>query len=477
MEEKAAYPRSRSLLLVCGLAALTVGCSLAPKTVLPDPPTPTSWLDEDAEARSAALVGWREFFADAALQATISRALENNRDLRIALLRVEEARAAYRVQRADRLPTINGQIGAGRGRTSGDLSITGLGVTTNQYEANLNLSWELDFWGRVRSLEGAALQRYLATEAASQAARISLISAVAETWLQLRELDERILLADQTVETRREAARIARRRSEVGAASRFDMIQTETLLTQAEGEKIALVQAREQTANALALLIGAPNEEPSLPLSSVEQALSADPPPGLPSELLATRPDIRAAEHNLRSADADIGAARAAFFPRIALTGLYGSASTDLDRLFDGDNRQWTFAGAATAPIFDTGRTRANLSGTRVRREIAAADYERTIQSAFRDVADSLSARRNLTDLVAVQTRTLAALTERSRLANLRYGNGAAAYIEVLDAERDRFAAEQALVSARRALLSSRVALYAALGGGALPDSSSGQTR
>jgi multidrug efflux system outer membrane protein len=266
------------------------------------------------------------------------------------------------------------------------------------------------------------------------------------------------------------AARIARRRYEVGSSSRFDMIQADSLLAQAEGDRVALIQAREQTTNALTLLVGAPVAETALPLSQVEAALSADLPAGLPSDLLAARPDIQAAEHLLRAADADIGAARAAYFPRIALTGLFGSASTDLGHLFDGTaNRQWNFAGGAAAPIFNAGRTRAGVQVARTQRDIAVADYERSIQAAFSEVADALAARRGLTQQVEVRRRVLAALTERSRLAGLRYGSGATAYIEVLDAERDRFTAEQALATARGALLASQVSVYAALGDGADP--------
>ena len=458
------------------------GGPFPPPTGPPEPPVAAGWPGNAAAGESGGAVdqiGWRTFFAEPALQAVIQQALENNRDLRIATLRVEQARAAWRIQRSGRFPTVGAEAGIGRGQTPIDLSVTGRSFTATQYSADLDLSWELDFWGRVRNLEGSALESFLATDEARQAATLSLTSAVARTWLQQRELDERIALADQTLTTRREAARIARRRHEIGSSSRFDMIQADSLLAQAEGERVALIQAREQTTNALTLLIGAPAPITALPLSQVETALSADLPAGLPSDLLITRPDIRAAEHQLRGANADIGVARAAYFPRIALTGLLGSATTDLDHLFDGtDNRKWTFAGGATAPIFNAGRIHANVAAARAQREIAVAQYERAIQSAFREVADGLAAQRGLTEQVEVRRRVLASLTERSRLAGLRYGSGAAAYIEVLDAERDRFAAEQALASARGALLANRVTLYAALGGGAdLVEQNSGQAR
>lgn len=462
---------TRSLYAACGAALLIGGCSFTPPPIDLAMPVPQAWPNalDATDGEPARAIGWRGIFADPALQAVIAQALENNRDLRIAVLRVEEARAAYRIQAAQALPAVNGQAGLGRGQTPADLTGVGRSLTATQYSADLNLSWELDFWGRVRSLEGAALERWLASEEGARAATVSLTAAVAATWVSVRELDERIALADRTLETRRDAARIARRRYEVGSSSRFDMVQAETLLAQAESERISLEQAREQALNGLALVVGAPVETSPAPLAAVEQAMLTDLPAGLPSRLLADRPDIRAAEHALRAAEGDIGAARAAYFPRIALTGLLGSASTDLDHLFSGpENRQWSLAGAASAPIFDAGRTRANVTVATVRREIAVADYERTVQTAFREVSDALAARRNLARQVEVGERSLAALTERSRLAQLRYANGAAAYLEVLDAERDRFAAEQALVVTRAARLSNQITLYAALGGGDL---------
>ncbi len=461
------------MIVTFGAVLLTAGCAFAPAPVDPVLPVANAWPGGDVASQDAlGSVSWRRFFADPSLQATIERALENNRDLRVAMLRVEEARQAYRIQRADLLPAVGASAATARGQTPQDLSLTGRTVTASQYSAELSLSWELDFWGRVRSLEAGALERWLAGDEARRAATLTLVGAVANAWLTERELDERIALADRTLASRRESSRIAQRRYEIGYSSRFDMIQAETLLAQAESQRINLGRAREQARNALTLLVGASVDDTAASLSSVEAALGRDLPPGLPSDLLWSRPDIRAAEHRMRAADADIGAARAALFPRIALTGDFGSASTDLDHLFGGtDDRLWSLAGSAAAPVFDGGRTRASLAAARTRREIATAQYEGAVQSAFRDVADALAARRWLTDQVVVQRRTLAALTERSRLSGLRYSSGAATYLEVLDAERDLFSAEQALVETRRALLSSNVNLYAALGGGAdLPE-------
>ncbi len=460
--------------IICGaLITLVAGCSLAPSYQRPALPTTVSYPGENGETTQAdpgiERLGWREFFTDAGLQALISQALENNRDLRIAMQRVLEARGLYGIQRADRLPNLSADAMASRSRTPAALSPTGQAMTANQYEATLNLSaWELDFWGRVRSLTTAALESYLATEEARSAIVISLIAQVATTYLLERELDERIGIARQTLATREDSYRIAKRRYEVGYASKLDATQAEALLNQARADQASLLLQRDQNRNALTLLVGVPvAAQENRPLSEIERdfvrALSA----GLPSDLLLNRPDVRAAEHRLKAANANIGAARAAFLPRIMLTGNLGTASVELGSLFGAGSSIWSYSPSLSLPLFDGGRNRANLDVSKARRNLAVADYERTIQGAFREVADALAERRWLTEQVVAQQATLAAQTERASLAGLRYQNGAAPYLEVLDAERDRFAAEQVLVQVRRALLSSSVNLYAALGGGA----------
>jgi multidrug efflux system outer membrane protein len=414
-------------------------------------------------------LGWREFFTDAGLRELIAQAFENNRDLRIAMQRVEEARGLYGIQRADRLPGINGGATATRLGIPGDLSPTGKAMTENLYDATLYVSmWELDFWGRVRSLTAAARESYLATEEARRAVGISLVAQIATTYLLERELDERIAIARQTVTSREDSSRIARRRYEVGYASKLDATQAEALLNQARSDRTALLRQRDENRNALTLLVGVPlTTFEAVPLFRIEPGFVREISAGLPSDLLINRPDVLAAEHRLKAANANIGAARAAFLPRIALTGSLGTASTDLSNLFGAGSRVWSFSPTLTLPIFEGGRNRANLDVSKARRNLAVADYERTIQGAFREVADALAERRWLGEQVVAQQATLAAETERARLAALRYRNGAAPYLEVLDAERDRFTAEQALVQVRRALLSSSVSLYAALGGGA----------
>ncbi|THF61700.1 efflux transporter outer membrane subunit [Pseudothauera rhizosphaerae] len=470
--------------VAAGLAAASLaGCvSLAPQHETPPLPVPNTYPADGrtsvASAVNAHGLPWNEYFTDPALQRLIEAALANNRDLRTAALRVDEARAAFRIQRADRFPGIDVGAQGARARTPGDLNVSGDSVVGGEYRAEVGLStWELDLWGRVRSLETSALQAWLATDAARQAVRVALIAQVADGYLGLRELDERVAIARQTVASREESYRIFRRRFEVGATSKLELVQVQTLLTQAQSLHAQLAQARASQFHALVQLVG--NDLGPLPQAPLtETAALADLQPGLPSELLANRPDILSAEHRLRAAHADIGAARAAFFPRIALTGTWGTASAELDGLFDSGSRAWTFVPTLSLPLFDGGRRRAGLDLAEVRRDIAVAGYEQTIQTAFREVADALSARRWLAEQLDIQRVALDAQAERARLAQLRYDNGSAAYLEVLDAQRDLLDAAQQLVQVRRTLLSSRVALYAALGGGAgLPPAPSASTR
>lgn len=456
------------LLVILLVFAGVPGCTtLAPGYERPIPPVAAAFPDADA-AKSAPPPGWMAFFGDERLRTLIATAVANNRDLLRATHRVEEARALYGIQRADQLPTIGAAASASRSRTPADLSFTGGAVVSSQYQVSLALSsWELDFWGRVASLKEAALETYLAGDEARRAVLVSLVAQVANSYLYERELDERLAIAQHTQASREESYRIAKRRYQEGAASKLDASQAEILFYQARAEWTVLRRLRAQNRNALTLLVGTPlADTDAVPLTRIEAGFMSEIAAGLPSDLLLDRPDVRAAEHRLKAANASIGAARAAFFPRIALTGSFGSASAELDGLFDPGSRAWNFLPSLSLPLFDGGRNRANLDLAQARRNIAVADYERTIQGAFREVADALAERRWLGEQVALQRSTLAAQNERARLARLRYDSGAAAYLEVLDAERDRFAAEQALVQTRRALLASGVSLYAALGGG-----------
>ncbi|MBA1316156.1 efflux transporter outer membrane subunit [Pseudomonas monteilii] len=453
------------------LATALSGClSLSPELQTPPAPVPQSWqasrLDGADVAREEHNQPWRSYFTDPVLQRLIETALDNNRDLRSAILRVEESRTAFAIQRSERFPEITIDAQGARSRLPGDLNLTERTRVAGDYRAQVGLnSWELDLWGRVRSLEDAALQSWLATEAAQQAVRIALITEVADIYLGLRELDERISKAHQSVISREESYRIFSRRYQVGATAKLELTQVQTLLTQAQSLLAQLEQARDNQINALRLLVG--GDPGALPQQGVfdETTVLAELAPGLSSDLLENRPDIIAAEHRLRAANANIGAARAAFFPRIALTGGWGTASADLDGLFDSGSRAWSFVPTLSLPIFDGGRRRANLELSEVRRDLAIASYEQSIQTAFREVADALSARHWQTRQLAIQRTAQEAQAERARLAQLRYDNGSAAYLEVLDAQRDLLDSEQQLVSSRRALLSSQIELYSALGG------------
>ncbi|UQV46862.1 efflux transporter outer membrane subunit [Janthinobacterium lividum] len=461
---------------VAALAAslLLAGCaSMAPPFAPPPLPVAAQYPETDPPGAQAPDVAWQAYFADPRLQALIAQALASNRDIRIAALRVEEARAAYGIQRAEQFPTIALGASGSRARVPGDLSVTGRPMTSAQYQTGLNVSaWELDFWGRVRSLKDSALQTLLASDEARRAVGVALVAQVANGYLGLRELDERVALARATVDSRAESLRIFTRRFEVGSISKLDLTQVETLLSQALSLSAQLEQARAVQAHALAQLVGGPvdltPDTRRFDDASVLQPLHA----GLPSALLTQRPDLIAAEHQLRAAQANIGAARAAFFPTISLTAAYGTASAELNGLFDSGSGAWNLAPRLVLPIFDAGRLRANMDLAEVRRDVAVANYEKSVQGAFREVADALSNRRWLALQVDIGKTTLAAQSERARLAKLRYDNGAAPYLEVLDAQRDLLTVEQQLVQTRRALLSSQVSLYAALGGGVLANTS-----
>ncbi|WP_293025132.1 efflux transporter outer membrane subunit [Pandoraea sp.] len=449
------------------LLATCAGCaSLVPPYERPPLPVPNRYPADATPASHAATapIDWRDYFVDTDLQAVIAQALSHNRDLRVAAQRVEAARAAYGVRAADQLPTISGGATYARFHAPGGL-LSSQPLTASLYDLTLTQSsWELDFWGRVRSLKEAALEQFLASTAARRAVRLSLIAQVADGFLVLRELDERIALTRQTISSRQASLHIFRRRYQVGAISKLELTQAEILLQQAQALMAQLEQSRALAAHTLDLLVGAPTVLRPAPYSLDDDSI-LPPRAGLPSELLENRPDIVAAEHQLRAAHADIGAARAAFFPRIALTSSFGAGSTALGDLFSGGSAIWSFVPSLSLPIFDAGRNRSNLALARARENEAVAQYEKAIQAAFRDVADALAKAHWLSERITIERDTLASQTERARLAKLRYDSGAAPFLEVLDAQRDMLAAQQQLIQTRRALLESRVALFIALGG------------
>ena len=467
--KRAAHPagrlttRAAPLLLV----ALLGGCSLIPAYERPAAPIPQQFAADMPATPASALPGWKEYFTDPALHALIEAALANNRDMRIALARVDEARALAGIARADRFPTLAGQADGSRTRTPADLSGTGTTRTASRYGVSLGVTaFELDFWGRVAALNEAARAQYLASDEAAKSFRIGLIGDVASTWLQLTEFDEQIRLASDTLQTREESLDLTRKRRDAGIATDLDVLAAEGLVESVRAQLANLKRQQRQTENALRLLTGmaVPLPEPD---SVHAQPAMAELAPGLPSEVLLRRPDVRAAEQRLIASNANIGAARAAFFPRITLTGNFGTASSALSGLFGAGSEAWLFQPVLSMPLFDAGRNKAALELAEARKIEAVADYEKTIQQAFREVADALAAQATYRDQLAAQEANLRAQKARLERVQARERAGIANYLEVLDASRDAFLAEQALATTRRQMLSVQVDLYKALGGGA----------
>ena len=453
------------------LAMMLAGCmSLAPKYERPAAPVAEAFpeLAKPASAPAAqvaneapASIAWQRFFPDARLRGLIEQALTNNRDLRVSIANIEQARAQYRISRADRLPTVGLGISGQRQTTGEDQPINSL------YQSGFSVSaFELDLFGRVRNLSEAALAQFLATEEARKSAQISLISSVANVYLQLLADEELLAITQQTLGTRQESLRLTQLRFDNGVASRFELQQARSLVETALATLAAQQRQRAQDLNLLTLLVGAPVAPDAAAGATLASTELPDLPAGLPSDLLANRPDIRAAEQQLIAANANIGAARANFFPRISLTGSVGSASTELSGLFKSGTYGWSFAPQAILPIFDYGRNTAVLGSARAGRDIAVAQYERSIQTAFREVADALAGQSTFSEQLRAQRAVAEAEADRFNLADLRYRNGAASYLELLDAQRALFQAQQAAVQANLQRLQNQVTLYSVLGGG-----------
>jgi multidrug efflux system outer membrane protein len=452
-----------------GLALLLGGCaSMAPPYQRPAAPVAASFPDAApaaaaagaATAQPAADIDWQQFFTDPRLKALIGLALQNNRDLRTAVLNIERVRAQYQVQRSEQFPTL--LLGAtGLAQPNAD----GKGSNTF-YTAGLNVTgYELDLFGRVRSLTDAALQQYFASEEARKAAQISLVAAVANTYLTLLADDAQLDAARRTLQSREQGFALLKLKFDNGALSEYDLAQAVTLVEGARAAVALLQRQQMQNQNALVLLVGQPLPPDLPPPTALDaQGLMADLPAGLPSSLLERRPDVRQAERQLQAANANIGAAKAAFFPRITLTGSIGLASGDLGGLFD--NRAWQFAPRITLPIFDAGANQANLELSQANRDIAVAQYERSIQVAFREVADALAGRATYGDQLRAQQAQLQAEQTRSDLAELRFRNGVSSFLDVLDAQRALFQTQQATIVVQAAQQQNLVTLYKVLGGG-----------
>jgi len=466
---------TRRLLLIIGTLVCLGGCAMIPKYTRPEAPVPTDWPSGSAyggnrsapDAPIAADLRWRDFFTDERLQKIIETALQNNRDLRVAALNVERARAIYRIQRAELFPKIEVTAKAFRERIAGDLSGTGIATTAESYSVNLGVtSWEIDFFGRIRSLEKSALEEYFATEQARRSAQILLVSEVANAYLTLAADRENLKLAQSTLDAQQASYHLIRRRHEVGLVSELDLRQVQTRVDTARVDVARYTQLTALDENALNLLVGS-----QVPAELLPEVLSVVAPlpevsPGLSSEVLLLRPDVLQAEHQLKATNANIGAARAAFFPRISLTTAIGTASGDLSGLFKSGSFVWNYAPQIVMPIFDA-RTWSALAASKVDQKLAVTQYERAIQAAFREVADALAKKGTLGDQVAAQQSLVDATARTYELSLARYEKGTDIYLNVLDAQRSLYAAQQGLINTRVAKLANQVQLYAVLGGGA----------
>ncbi|MBN3819873.1 efflux transporter outer membrane subunit, partial [Paraburkholderia sp. Se-20369] len=417
--------------------------------------------------QAATDIGWREFFVDPRLQRLIDIALKNNRDLRVAVLNIEAARAQYQITRADLFPKLDAVGTGNRTRTPNALiPIRGNNISTT-YNVGLQASWELDLFGRIQSLKDQALAKYLATAQARKAFEISLVAQVADQYLTVLSTDDLLKVTEDTLKSAQASYDLNKLKFDNGTGSELDLRQAQTIVETALANQQAQARARAQAVNALVLLIGQPLPDdlpPGLPLDA--QNFLTDIPAGLPSDLLTRRPDIMEAEQNLRAANANIGAARAAFFPKISLTGAFGTASPTLGGLFKAGTAAWSFAPQITMPIFEGGANLANLDLAHVQKRIEIANYEKAIQSAFRDVSDGLAARGTYDQQIAALQRNEHAQQRRYDLSDLRYKNGVDSYLSVLTAQTDLYSAQQSLISARLARWTNLVDLYRSLGGG-----------
>lgn len=455
-------------------AMLLSGCvNLAPQFQLPAAPVPQQYSTGDGATTTGTIsaIAWQDFFEDARLRGLIELALTNNRDLRVAVLNIEKARAQYRIQDAARFPAVNATGSSTGARTPADLSNTGTAMTSHQYSAGLGVSaYELDFFGRVKNLSAQALEQYLSTEQAQRSTQISLIAEVATAYLTWSADIDRLALAEETLRTQSESYELTKRRLELGVASALTLRQLQTSVDSARVDVARYTGQVAQDRNGLSLLLGAQVPEALIPnrlgeLPDALPELSA----GLPSELLLRRPDLLQAEHELKAATASIGAARAAFYPRISLTTSAGTSSSELSGLFKGGSGTWSFIPQLSLPIFDAGANRANLDSSIASRDIAVAQYEKAIQTAFKEVADALVLRKTLLQQLEAQNSLAEASGEALQLSDARFTRGVDSYLDVLDAQRTWYSARQGQITTRLAGLTNGVTLYKALGGGWTP--------
>lgn len=445
------------------------GCSLIPDYQRPEAPVPAALTTKNATQTvlsEAAAPAWRQFFRDPALQQLINTALENNRDLRVAALNVEAFQAQYRIQQAALFPSVGASASGVRQRTPADLSRTGAASIGGQYSTNLGISaWEVDLFGRVRSLETAALQQYFSTVEAQRGVQMALVASVANAWLTLQADHMRLTLSQETQRTYEQSLALVQQSAKAGMATALEVAQSRAAL---DGARVSVTQYQRQVAldeNALRVLSGK-SELPAVARTSLEQVQWAELPAGVSSSVLLRRPDILQAEHTLQAANANIGAARAAFFPSVSLTATAGVSSTQLSGLFDAGSGAWLFQPQINLPLFNAGRLQANLDVAVLQRDQRVAQYEQAIQNAFREVSDGLIARVGYREQLQAQQALLESSQEYQRLAEVRYRTGIDSQLTLLDAQRQLFSARQQWVTTRLAQLSSEVSLFRALGGG-----------
>ncbi|MEN3292437.1 MAG: outer membrane protein multidrug efflux system [Burkholderiales bacterium] len=459
------------------IAVLITGCALQPVYQRPAAPITTrypvgeAYESSGAESGSTRLpagdIGWRNFLVDARLQRLVQLALQNNRDLRVSVLNMQKVQAQYRIQRAALFPQVNAVASGSAKETPSNASPNGNSSVNRNYSADLSASWEIDFFGRLRSLSDAALDQYLASAYGRQAAQILLVAQVADQYLAVIAFDDELAVTQKTLESAQASYKIVKLQFDTGTASELDLRLSQTTVEQALSNHAAQIRLRAQAENALVLLVGQPLPQDLPPAVRLDaQRILADIPAGLPSDLLARRPDILQSEALLQSENANIGAARAAFFPRIALTGSLGTASPTLSGLFAAGSSTWSFVPSLIAPIFNAGANQANLDVATLQKDIGVAQYEKAIQTAFREVSDGLAARGTYDAQLAALQRYTDAQQRRLDLANMLYVNGIESYLSVLTAQTDLYNAQIALVSARLNRLTSLVDLYRSLGGG-----------
>ncbi|MDX2234152.1 MAG: efflux transporter outer membrane subunit [Hyphomonadaceae bacterium] len=448
-------------------AALLLGaCAvLEPAYERPAAPVPAAWPPTAAATSDdAPLPAWKTVYADPKIAALIGQALAQNRDLRIAALTIERARAQYRVQRAQSVPAIDATAS---GAIQGFETAAGETVTRD-YSVGVGVtSFEVDLFGRVRSLNRAALQRYLATADARESVQISLVAEVAAAYLTFAGDLDLLRLAQETLASQQRSLELTQRRVAAGASSQLDLERARTTVETARADVARYTAFVAQDENLLALLIGGPVPQDWRPTRLADVAFGVDElPAALPSNVLLTRPDIREAERTLRAANADIGAARAAFFPNVTISAFGGQSDARFENLFSGAGGAWSFTPQVSLPLFDGGARRAGLGVARADRDIAIASYERSIQVAFREVADALAARGTIEEELAARQALTAAAQESYRLSEARYNEGIDSYLSLLDAQRELYAAQQALVSTQVSRATNFVTLYKVLGGG-----------